>query len=152
MKKRLIVTPDLCIGCRTCEISCAFAHAREPGRPGQSRVRVYPRGEQAGMPVLCLQCEEAACMAVCPVGALVRNEATGAVEYLPQRCIHCKACVAACPFGNIAYEEATDHMIKCDLCGGDPTCARFCPSSALTFADSDAEANLARRRKRVTAA
>jgi Fe-S-cluster-containing hydrogenase component 2 len=26
MKKRLIVTPDRCIGCRSCEIACSFVH------------------------------------------------------------------------------------------------------------------------------
>jgi Fe-S-cluster-containing hydrogenase component 2 len=27
--------------------------------------------------------------------------------------------------------------LKCDLCGGDPQCARFCPSRALIFRSVD---------------
>ena len=38
-----------------------------------------------------------------------------------------------CPFGNITYDEQEAKIIKCDLCGGDPACAKFCPSGAVAF-------------------
>jgi Fe-S-cluster-containing hydrogenase component 2 len=43
-------------------------------------------------------------------------------------------CAIACPFGNITIEPVILNVIKCDLCNGDPVCAKFCPSKALEFA------------------
>jgi len=28
-------------------------------------------------------------------------------------------------------------VVKCDLCGGDPACARACPTEAITYVDAD---------------
>ena len=29
------------------------------------------------------------------------------------------------------------HVFKCDLCDGDPVCARFCPTGAIVYAEMD---------------
>lgn len=126
----LVVRAHLCNGCRTCELACAFAHGAA-GAPGASRVQVMAE-EPRHLPFLCLQCDDAACIRACPVFALVRNETTGAVELLRERCIRCEACAIACPFGNIRISGGAVPE-KCDLCGGDPACARFCPSGALRY-------------------
>jgi Fe-S-cluster-containing hydrogenase component 2 len=132
--KQLVVTPVRCIGCRTCEIACAFSHPSAK-TPGRSRIRAFPiRPPEGGIPVVCFQCDSAACVMVCPTNALTRNADTGAIDYHDARCIHCRACVAACPFGNIGYDDGTRGCFKCDLCGGDPQCAKYCPSRALEFA------------------
>jgi Fe-S-cluster-containing dehydrogenase component len=102
-------------------------------KPARSRVRAYSLSEERNIPILCLQCEDAACVQACPVEALVRNERTGAIEVREDRCIQCLACVPACPFGNIAVDPSTEMVVKCDLCGGDPMCAKFCPEGALSF-------------------
>ena len=44
----------------------------------------------------------------------------------------------ACPLGNISYYPAVGRVFKCDLCGGEPKCARYCPGSAIQFVDTDA--------------
>jgi len=134
MKRGLVVTPRRCIGCRTCELACSFVHAVD-GALGTTRVRVSPvvTEAQRHLPLLCLQCSQAACVAVCPTRALRRNEATGAIELDERRCVRCRLCVVACPFGNLAVDPGDGAIIKCDLCGGDPACARFCPSQALEF-------------------
>jgi Fe-S-cluster-containing hydrogenase component 2 len=49
------------------------------------------------------------------------------------RCVKCMACVAACPFGCALVDEVHDEVVKCDLCKGDPACARFCPTKALRY-------------------
>ena len=41
--------------------------------------------------------------------------------------------MAGCPFGAILYDPDNRRVIKCDLCGGDPQCVRFCPTGALQF-------------------
>ncbi|MEA3297437.1 MAG: 4Fe-4S dicluster domain-containing protein [candidate division Zixibacteria bacterium] len=133
MKSRLVVTPNLCTGCRTCELACAFAHpvGRKPGR---SRIYPLPAGQsELYTPVVCLQCDDPACMKACLVDALSRNDETGAIELDHDKCVKCKACVAACPFGCSLYDSLHDLVVKCDLCGGDPVCAHFCPTKALEF-------------------
>ena len=45
----------------------------------------------------------------------------------------CGACTVACPFGNIAFDPAVEIVVKCDLCKGEPACARFCPTKTLEF-------------------
>lgn len=132
--KRLIVTPARCIGCRTCELACSFSHAKKPGIPAISRIRTYIYSDDLSIPVLCQQCDDAACVKVCPVEALYLNEETGVVEIDMEKCIKCQMCATACPFGNISIEPVTLNVIKCDLCEGDPVCAKFCPTKALEFA------------------
>jgi Fe-S-cluster-containing hydrogenase component 2 len=137
MKKRLIVTPDRCIGCKTCELACAFRHAKDLKSIGKSRVTVYSPAPEKHMAILCLQCEDAACMKVCPTEALVRNESTLAVDVIDEKCIRCGVCTLACPFGNISMDIDNGVAVKCDLCKGQPACARFCPTLALEFPGGD---------------
>lgn len=128
----LRVATERCTGCGNCEMACAFVHARGP-RPAQPRIHVV--GRQAvparGTPILCLQCDEPACVAVCASQALSRDAATGAIRLDAARCLRCRSCVGACPFGNLAWDAFQREVVKCDLCGGDPQCARFCPTGAL---------------------
>ena len=132
--KRLLVTPSRCTGCRTCEIACAFSHPHSDGGPGKSAIRAFAIDPpNHGIPVVCLQCAAAACVAVCPTKALMRHRTTGAVVFARERCIKCRSCAAACPFGNIAYEDGTENVVKCDLCGGAPRCAQFCPTRTLVY-------------------
>ena len=126
------VTVERCTACGKCEMACAFGHGSE-GRPSKTRINVFRRGVEQGTPVVCFQCGEAACVAVCPTKALVRNDATGAIDMARQRCIGCRMCVAACPFGNMLWDETYHCVQKCDLCGGEPKCVPFCPTQALEY-------------------
>jgi len=137
------VRADRCTGCGNCEMACAFSHPAA-GAPGASRITVIRRGDERGTPILCLQCDEAACVAACPSGALARNAATGAIDLDPGRCITCRACVGACPFGNMLWHEAAHQVAKCDLCGGRPQCARFCPTGAITYEPFDSRSAASR--------
>jgi carbon-monoxide dehydrogenase iron sulfur subunit len=131
--RRLLVTPARCTGCRTCEIACAFSHPVK-GEPGRSAIRALSAGRpETGTPVVCLQCDSAACVAVCPTGALVRDAGTDAIVHVKERCVACRSCAFACPFGNVAFDDATLRVVKCDLCGGNPRCAQFCPTRTLEW-------------------
>ena len=131
MVNRLDVNPNKCIGCRTCEITCSFVHTKN-GNLGRSRISIYPTSETSWVPYLCLQCVDASCMLACPVDAIVLNKKTGVVE-INDRCIRCGLCQLACPFGHIFNIPDSGEFFKCDLCEGDPKCAKFCPSGALVF-------------------
>ncbi len=126
------VTVGRCIACGKCELACAFAHASD-GTPAAARIHIARRGPEAGSPVVCLQCEDAACVEVCPTSALARNSATGAIEHDTERCIRCHVCVAACPYGNMLWDDAHHRPQKCDLCHGEPRCVPFCPTRALDY-------------------
>jgi len=130
------VTVERCIACGKCELACAFAHGSE-GKPSKSRINIFRQAPETGIPIVCLQCDDAACVAVCPTAALARNPVTGAVDMLRDRCISCRMCVAACPFGNMLWDEAYQLVQKCDLCGGDPKCVPFCPTHALEYVPAD---------------
>jgi Fe-S-cluster-containing hydrogenase component 2 len=58
------------------------------------------------VPVICQQCEKAACMAVCPVGAISVNSRIGAKIIDFALCIGCRMCVSVCPFGAIFWNES----------------------------------------------
>lgn len=134
MGKMLYVQPEKCTGCRTCELTCSFLHVGE-FNPLRSRISVVSFEKEGFFyPAVCQQCSPAPCMMVCPVGAISRNEATGAMEVKDEVCIRCKMCMIACPFGATFYDAKSNQIIKCDLCGGDPACVKMCKGGALSFA------------------
>ncbi len=144
MSKILVISPEKCLGCRSCELICSLNKIGE-FNPGESAVDVLFCEQTAiSVPVMCLQCENAACMKVCPVGAMTRND-DGSVAPDPQKCIVCKMCASACPMGNISVSSVKKKILKCDLCGGDPGCAKVCPSGAIQYVDVS-EANIVKKK------
>jgi Fe-S-cluster-containing hydrogenase component 2 len=130
------VSVERCIACGKCELACAFGHGSE-GNPARTRINIHRRGPELGIPIVCFQCDTAACAEVCPTEALIRNGETGAVDMVRSRCILCRSCVAACPFGNMLWDSTYHRVQKCDLCGGDPKCVPFCPTGALAWVPAD---------------
>jgi len=137
MENRFLIKPELCTACKSCELACAFAHPTPAGALGKSRINIsiIPNEPKItiNVPVVCLQCDEAACATVCPTDALRWNLETGALEMHDDRCVQCQMCVAACPFGNIFIDPGTLFPVKCDLCEGDPVCVKFCPTAAISW-------------------
>jgi carbon-monoxide dehydrogenase iron sulfur subunit len=129
--------PASCVACRNCECACAFRQAQSfERRQSNIRVSFYPE-QRICIPWTCVHCEEAWCMEVCPAGAIARNPATGAVEIDPERCAGCKVCLLSCPYGAIRYDARARVARKCDLCGGDPQCVKFCISGALQYVEAE---------------
>jgi len=131
MKKMLIVNADLCIGCRMCEAVCSLVHY---GAVGISHARLkVMRYDNAAFfnPVVCMQCELPYCGSVCPSRAISRNPETGVVKVTKSKCTGCKMCLGACPFGAMGFVDSV--AIKCDLCGGKPSCVEFCQAKALVY-------------------
>lgn len=140
MGKMLVIDIDKCTGCGVCELVCSFKHHDE-FNPVKSRIHVTTFWQQEiAIPVVCQQCEEAWCAKICPAGAITigKDEATGAtlVTVSEEKCIGCKMCMLACPFGDIVVSDK-GYAEKCDLCGGDPECVKFCYRKALQFVEPE---------------
>jgi len=115
--------------------------------PAVSRIYIaHSFSEGTDIPMVCLQCVQPACEAVCPVEAISRNTDTGAMEINDNKCIGCRMCEVACPFGMIFREPESQRMLKCDLCGGDPQCVKFCETKAIQYVD-ESKTRFQRRRK-----
>ncbi len=97
---------------------------------------------------VCKHCTHAACLDVCPTGALLRTE-FGTVVVQNDICNGCGYCVPACPYGVIerregpAGNDAVGVAQKCTLCydrlgeGMQPACATACPTQSIQFGDLD---------------
>ncbi len=134
--RALVLDIGRCTGCRLCETVCSLHHAGAVD-PGESRIRVV-KEDALGLdiPIFCQQCEHPACVEVCPALALSRDEESGVVRVDSRRCLGCLICVMSCPIGAILSSE--DRAVKkCDLCGGEPRCSRYCPTSALRYLPLD---------------
>lgn len=139
MAKELYLNPSKCTGCRTCELVCSIKN-EGMANPVLSRIQVIadkPRGLR--IPTVCLQCEDAVCVAVCPVGALKREADQGVVRHDKAKCIGCRSCVMACPFGGVAASPLSGQIFKCELCDGDPECVKACEDGAVTYEEPDVE-------------
>lgn len=135
----IAINYDKCTGCRLCELACSLLNAGETD-PGRSRIRIVKIEEESealSIPVICMKCIEPACKAVCPMGAISDNPSTGARVIDKDKCIGCSACVYACPFGAITVDRSEGHSFTCNHCDGDPTCAKFCPTGAVQYVDSN---------------
>jgi formate dehydrogenase iron-sulfur subunit len=99
-----------------------------------------------------MHCLHPACETACIVGALRREEETGAVVYDRGKCIGCRYCMVACPFGIPTYEweKQSPWIKKCTFCAdrqhgnGDesagtlqPACVTACPTDALEFGERE---------------
>jgi Fe-S-cluster-containing hydrogenase component 2 len=143
--KTLMVQPSLCTGCRSCEMACSLGHDGKCS-PALSRVRVIRfDSEGRNVPTVCAQCTRPECLSACTEGAIRRDVATGAVLIDEDLCNGCRACISACSHSQIGFHPEKGLAFKCDLCGGDPLCARFCPTGALSFVHLDQHL-MARRR------
>jgi formate dehydrogenase iron-sulfur subunit len=91
---------------------------------------------------VCKHCTEAACLDVCPTGALFRTE-FGTVVVQDDVCNGCGYCIVACPFGVLDRRERDGRVWKCTLCYDrlrddmEPACAKACPTDSIQFGPLD---------------
>jgi formate dehydrogenase iron-sulfur subunit len=106
---------------------------------------------------VCKHCTHAACLDVCPTGALFRTE-FGTVVVQEDVCNGCGYCVPACPFGvldkrhlprqdppalPLLTKQEDGRVWKCTLCydrlkgGHEPACAKACPTDSIQFGPLD---------------
>jgi formate dehydrogenase iron-sulfur subunit len=91
---------------------------------------------------VCKHCTDAACLDVCPTGAIFRTE-FGTVVVQEDVCNGCGYCVPACPYGVLDKREDDGRIFKCTLCydrlgvGQEPACAKACPTDSIQFGELD---------------
>jgi len=137
MSKVLVIDYHKCTGCRLCELVCSVVN-EGVSNPARSRIRVMKwEAEGLYVPMSCQQCTDAPCVNACPVKALKRDEALNRIVVDYDLCIGCRMCVSVCPFGAMNFDVIDRKVFKCELCGGDPQCARFCEVKAIEYREAD---------------
>ncbi|WP_027180074.1 menaquinone reductase iron-sulfur cluster-binding subunit QrcC [Maridesulfovibrio bastinii] len=108
----MCVDIDKCTGCGACMVSCQAENNIAPMEDGSNKLKTltwmlvyelnngknFPDREVAYLPRPCMQCENPACVPVCPVVATAKDEEGGIVSQIYPRCIGCRYCMAACPY------------------------------------------------------
>lgn len=151
-KHYLVLDPALCTGCRTCMVACSTYNndgeaSLELARLTVPRHPFHSTWEQTRPvnyePRPCLQCADAPCVNVCPVGAIQTDYKSGTnARVIDQNaCIGCKRCIEACEsvyeLPRIQFDATRNKAIKCHLCGGNPQCVSWCPNHAINFVSAD---------------
>ncbi len=108
MRWGMVIDLKKCVSCYACVLTCKQEHFLPPNiawnRLMVGEVGKYPIAKKVTYPILCNQCEEAACVDVCPAGASTKR-ADGIVAIDSEKCTGCQFCVTACPFHVRTYYE-----------------------------------------------
>ena len=148
MAKVLFINPEKCTGCMACLMACSMQQGETVGPAKSMILPVRLRKQEINIPVVCRQCAKPLCVDVCPMGALSRDEKTGAVVVDPDLCIACGMCMIVCPLGGISVDTEVGHSLKCNLCEGDPECAKVCAYRAIEYIPEE-EVTLKRKKEAV---
>lgn len=95
----MVIDLGKCIGCEYCVYACqAVNDVTDEMRWNVHLIDRTESGLIFHMTRPCLHCQDAPCVAVCPVGAtFVRDDGLVMMDY--QKCIGCRYCQVACPYG-----------------------------------------------------
>ena len=95
-----------CSGCRICEVVCSMFH-EHVCNPKKARIGVVSVEPGVDYPILCTHCERPECLEHCASGAIIRNDETGTIMLLSEKCTGCGDCVDACVRGAIFLHPTT---------------------------------------------
>lgn len=95
----MVINLRTCIGCDYCVYACqAVNDVPDDMRWNVHLIDQTETGEVFHVTRPCLHCQDAPCVAVCPVGATyVRDDGIVIMDY--DKCIGCRYCQVACPYG-----------------------------------------------------
>jgi formate dehydrogenase iron-sulfur subunit len=187
-EKAILYDATKCTACRGCQVSCKQWNENDEYIPTvENGVDAKNRGSYENPPDLsyktwiklefreiekadgsvrwlfnrrsCMHCTDAACVRVCPTGALYHRP-DGIVAYNKDICTGCGYCADACPFSvprsNRNLLTGVAKMDKCTMCttpgldrvdeGWEPSCVKTCPPNALQFGDRTEMLSIAKQR------
>lgn len=148
------INSDNCTGCKGCVAACKDKNNSPVGLKFR---KVYHNAGgaweqqengswrqvdvgQYSLSISCMHCENPACVAACPSGAMHKDE-QGIVSVDQQRCIGCGMCTGVCPYHEPRIDAQLGVSVKCDFCkdllanGEEPACVASCQMRALAFGD-----------------
>jgi len=156
----VLVDTTRCMGCRTCEVSCAEANdlpkpnldedvfgkgVRETTDTQRTVVNLFKtdKGEVYAKKQ-CMHCQQPACASACLTKAMYKTD-DGPVIWRGNKCMGCRFCMVSCPFDvpKFEYNSWNPKINKCTMCyerveqGRKPACVQNCPFDALTFGTRD---------------
>lgn len=146
MRYGFLIDQRKCIGCHACTVACKSENAVPLGsfRTWVKYVETgqFPDTERHFAVLRCNHCDNAPCVAICPVTALFKRE-NGIVDFNSEYCIGCKSCMQACPYDALYINPNSNTAEKCNFCahrvevGLQPACVIVCPEEAIVTGDLD---------------
>ncbi len=156
--KAFVINVNKCSGCYCCQLACKDEHVGNDWSPyakpqpntGQFWGKIYeylrgqvPKVKMSYVFVPCQHCNNAPCVAWCPVKAIsIRND--GLVIIDPKKCTGCKICVDACPYQCIFFNDPLQLAQKCTGCAHlldrgwpitTPRCVDVCWNDVISFGE-----------------
>ena len=118
----MVIDLKRCVGCNACSIACKQVN----GLPRQAKrtcvlteeTGTYPATGYTLTPMICMQCDNPACVAACPTGASIQGE-DGVVYIQKDVCIGCQTCIQVCPSGARTYLEAPEPLFGSSVAGAE---------------------------------
>jgi len=152
--KAILYDSTRCVGCQSCEFSCAEAHGlpepedypevgkvRKTNENCRTVVNAYETSKgEVYVKRQCMHCNQPACASACLTQAMHKTE-EGPVIWRGDKCMGCRYCMVSCPFDvpKFEYHSANPKINKCTMCferlqeGKLPACVENCPAEALVF-------------------
>lgn len=152
--KAILYDSTRCVGCQSCEFSCAEANnlpeptdypeagkIRKTDETRRTVVNAYETSKgEVYVKRQCMHCNEPACAAACLTQAMHKTS-EGPVIWREDKCMGCRYCMVSCPFDvpKFEYHSANPEITKCTMCaerqqnGQIPSCVENCPAEALVF-------------------